>query len=82
MEHAVQRLNKYISSLKMHILSIVQCESSEFLKMADRLEIFNNHFQQVKFQNDEVQRVANRTTQSQFEAISYLMSELKELQDL
>ena len=66
----------------MHILSIVQCESSEFLKMADRLEIFNNHFQQVKFQNDEVQRVANRTTQSQFEAISYLMSELKELQDL
>lgn len=68
--------------MKMHILSIVQCESSEFLKMADRLELFNSHFQQVKFQNDEVQRVANRTTQSQFEAISYLMSELKELQDL
>ena len=50
--------------------------------MADRLEVFNTHFQQVKFQNAEVQRVATRTTQSQFEAISYLMSELKELQEL
>jgi len=44
MTEAVQRLNKYISSLKMHILSIVQCESAEFLKMADRLEIFSTHF--------------------------------------
>ena len=44
MEKAVQRVNKYISSLKLHILSIVQCESEEFLSMADRLTLFDKHF--------------------------------------
>jgi hypothetical protein len=37
MQQAVQRLNKYIGSLKLHILEIVQCESEEFLNLADRL---------------------------------------------
>ena len=44
MEKAVQRLNKYIGSLKLHILSIVQCESEEFLSMADRLTLFDKYF--------------------------------------
>ena len=60
MQEAVQRLNKYIGSLKLHILEIVQCESEEFLKLADRLAQFNQNFQQVKFHNSEVQRVAGR----------------------
>ena len=82
MQSAVQRLNKYIGSLKMHILEIVQCESDEFLKLADRLASFNQNFQQVKFQNSEVQRVAGRIIQSQLDAMNYLQQELLELQAL
>jgi len=51
MTGAVQRLSKYISSLKMHILFIVQCESEEFLKLADRLAKFNEQFEKVQRQS-------------------------------
>jgi hypothetical protein len=47
--------------------------------MADRLTLFDKYFQQVKFQNEEVQRVASRSIESQMSAISYLEDELKEL---
>lgn len=80
MQQAVQRLNKYIGSLKIHILEIVQCESDEFLKLADRLASFNKLFHQVKFQNEEVQRVAGRINQSQMDAITFLESEIADLQ--
>lgn len=60
----------------------MQCESDEFLKMADRLKVFDEHFQKVREVNQEVMKMSNRSVSTQKEALNYLYQELVELQDL
>ena len=53
MQSAIQRLNSYIMTLKKHILSIIDCESAEFLDLSTRLKEFRTGFNQLQFAHEQ-----------------------------
>ena len=68
--------------MKSHILSIIHYESAEFLHLSDRLQTFNQHFEQIKFLQQATSSQLQKQFSKQESTFQYLAEELEGLRRL
>ena len=55
MQVSIQKMNVYIKDQKKEILKVIDEQSSEFINLPMKLNAFNSHFDQAKFNHEQSQ---------------------------